>query len=230
MKNRRPVRKTAQRRRTGNALEQVATGLYRQGIAVVEPGGNVRIATYAEILTLIGAGKVDGPAASADGEIALFDGSTGKLLKRATGTGVVHAASGVYSVSNVVESEITLADNTTDDVNTARHGFAPKAPNDATKYLDGTGAWSVPAGSGGGSGGSSGNGGHLHQLFRSLGDGSTTTFELLDFAEYLLLFAVDGLIVDPATLTLSADRTQITFSVAPGAGKVIAGDYVVATV
>jgi hypothetical protein len=50
----------------------------------------------------------------------------------------------------ITESNITLADVTTDDVSITKHGFAPKAPNDATKYLDGTGAYSVPAGGGGG--------------------------------------------------------------------------------
>lgn len=95
-----------------------------------------------------GTGNVVGPAASVDGEIALYSGITGKLLKRATGSGVVHATSGVYSVANVVESEITLADNTTNNVATTKHGFAPKLPNDATKYLDGTGAYTTPPGTG----------------------------------------------------------------------------------
>lgn len=53
--------------------------------------------------------------------------------------------------SKVTEAMQVLADNTTNDVSTTKHGYAPKAPNDATKYLDGTGAWSVPAGGGGGS-------------------------------------------------------------------------------
>ena len=44
----------------------------------------------------------------------------------------------------IAESDLSLSDLTTDDVTTARHGFAPKAPGDATKYLDGTGAYSVP--------------------------------------------------------------------------------------
>lgn len=35
---------------------------------------------------------------------------------------------------------------TDNDVTIAAHGFCPVAPNDVTKYLDGTGAWSVPAG------------------------------------------------------------------------------------
>lgn len=51
----------------------------------------------------------------------------------------------------VTEAMQVLADNTTQDVSTSKHGYAPKLPNDATKYLDGTGAYSVP--SGGGSGG-----------------------------------------------------------------------------
>ena len=47
------------------------------------------------------------------------------------------------------EAGLTLSDNTTGNVSTSKHGFAPKSPNDATKYLDGTGAYSTPAGSGG---------------------------------------------------------------------------------
>jgi hypothetical protein len=53
-----------------------------------------------------GTGDVVGPAASIDSEIALFSSTTGKLIKRATGTGVVHATSGVYSVSTVITAEI----------------------------------------------------------------------------------------------------------------------------
>lgn len=42
-------------------------------------------------------------------------------------------------------------DTTAGDVSTTKHGYAPKAPNDATKFLDGTGAYSTPAGGGGSS-------------------------------------------------------------------------------
>jgi len=48
----------------------------------------------------IGADVV-GPGSSVDGEIVLFDGTTGKLIKAATGTGVVSATAGVYSVSTL---------------------------------------------------------------------------------------------------------------------------------
>ncbi len=40
---------------------------------------------------------VAGPGVSVDGEVVLFDGTSGALLKRATGTGFVRAASGVYA-------------------------------------------------------------------------------------------------------------------------------------
>lgn len=41
----------------------------------------------------------------------------------------------------VTEVKLTLADNTTGNVSTSAHGFAPKAPNNASQFLDGTGAW-----------------------------------------------------------------------------------------
>ena len=55
---------------------------------------------------------------------------------------------GLAVLSAVTESEITLADVATGNVSTAKHGFAPKLPNDATRYLDGTGNYTVPAGGG----------------------------------------------------------------------------------
>ena len=50
------------------------------------------------------------------------------------------------SDGSVTEAKQSLSDVTTHNVSTTKHGYAPKAPNDATQYLDGTGSWSVPAG------------------------------------------------------------------------------------
>ena len=58
---------------------------------------------------------------------------------------------GVVSKAQPTDANLSLSDITTNDVSIAKHGFAPKSPNDATKYLDGLGAYSVPA---------SGSGGH----------------------------------------------------------------------
>ena len=49
----------------------------------------------------------------------------------------------------LLDTNLSLSDNTTNDVSTTKHGFTPKSPNDATKYLDGTGTYTIPAGSGG---------------------------------------------------------------------------------
>lgn len=96
-----------------------------------------------------GTGDVVGPAASVEKEIALFDGATGKLLERATGTGIVRVVSGVYGTpGNVVESEITLADNVTNNALTTAHGFLKKLSNVATEFMNGQGNWAVPAGGG----------------------------------------------------------------------------------
>ena len=50
-----------------------------------------------------------GRRAAVDSEIALFDGVTGKLVKRATGTGPVKVASGVLSAAaiDLSGSEVT---------------------------------------------------------------------------------------------------------------------------
>lgn len=46
-----------------------------------------------------GTGDVNGPASSVDGELALFDGTSGDLIKRASTTGLLKAASGVLSAA-----------------------------------------------------------------------------------------------------------------------------------
>ncbi len=54
-------------------------------------------------------GTVVGPASSVNNQIALFNGTSGEILKAATGTGVVHATSGVYSVGDVQVDEVVDA-------------------------------------------------------------------------------------------------------------------------
>lgn len=79
-----------------------------------------------------------------------YRNASGIFTRLASAIGVLHGGSGVApSYGAVVEADITLANNTTNNVSTARHGFAPILPNDATKYLDGTGAYSAPTGAGG---------------------------------------------------------------------------------
>ena len=152
-------------------------------------------------------GDVTGPSSSIDDEISLFSGTTGKVIKRATTSGIVKATSGVISAAEagtdyvapnaaitgatntkitydtkglvtagatavlasadfanqgttttvlhgnaagnpsfgtVVEADITLADNATNNVSITKHGFTPKAPNNTTLFLRGDGTWATP--------------------------------------------------------------------------------------
>jgi hypothetical protein len=74
-------------------------------------------------------GNATGPGSSVDGEIVLFNGTTGALLKRATGTGWVKATNGVYSVVTT----ITIADVT--GLQTALNGKVNKAGDTMTGVL-----------------------------------------------------------------------------------------------
>ena len=54
-----------------------------------------------------GAGDVSGPASSVDSEITLFDSTTGKLIKRATTTGILKGTSGVLSAATAGTDYVT---------------------------------------------------------------------------------------------------------------------------
>jgi hypothetical protein len=63
--------------------------------------------------------------------------STGTTIS-INGTTQDLSANRTYTVS---DANLSMTDITTNNVSTTQHGFTPKAPNDAKKYLDGTGAW-----------------------------------------------------------------------------------------
>jgi hypothetical protein len=57
-----------------------------------------------------------------------------------------HAASHTAGNTDPIQLDDLAApdDNTDLDVSTSAHGLCPKAPNDSSQFLDGTGAWSTP--------------------------------------------------------------------------------------
>jgi hypothetical protein len=108
------------------------------------------------------AGNVNGPVISQAGHMALFADATGKLLsvgplpfggnwndlsgKPSSFTPSGHAASHKGTGSDVIRlDELGNPTNiTTLNATTGQHGLLPKLPGDASKYLDGTGQWSLP--------------------------------------------------------------------------------------
>lgn len=102
-----------------------------------------------------GSGDVVGPASSTDNAITRFDSTTGKLIQNSSATvddnGTVNIPTGqTYNINGSAhthaESVITFTDITTNDVSTTKHGYAPKAPNDTTKFLRGDASWASPTG------------------------------------------------------------------------------------
>jgi len=65
-------------------------------IPIARSGANYKI-TAGSIASL--GGDVDGPASATDNQIALFDSTTGKLIKGATTTGLLKASSGVIAAA-----------------------------------------------------------------------------------------------------------------------------------
>ncbi|PWT74213.1 MAG: hypothetical protein C5B60_07065 [Chloroflexi bacterium] len=113
------------------------------------PGGGP---TLSSTVTSVGATQTAGVSASVSrGDHQHDHPNTGSFLPDAHHPkSHTHAGDGSGTVA---ESALSLTDITTNNVSTARHGFTPKLPNDATKYLDGTGNYTVPAGGGGGGSG-----------------------------------------------------------------------------
>lgn len=94
-------------------------------------------------------------AVGASGVLQTSNGSGGCLAFGGNSTLGAHLfaksqdASGNFVGAQPADSDISFTNNTTGNVSTSQHGYVPILPNSATLYLDGTGNWSTPAGSGG---------------------------------------------------------------------------------
>lgn len=80
---------------------------------------------------ILGTGDVAGATGSVNNEIVLFSGTTGKVLKRAAGTGFVKATSGVISYSTAVD----LSTDTTGSLPINRGGTGQATASDALNAL-----------------------------------------------------------------------------------------------
>jgi hypothetical protein len=125
----------------------------------------------------------------------------------------------------IVEAAITLADNTTNNVSTTKHGFVPKAPNDTAKFLRGDATWAAPSGElwlpadGPAVSGTTPNG--TETAFHIAGNASAGV------ASSKVRVYVNGLLRRPTTdYTFSAGGSTVTFIWAPQEGDDVRMDYV----
>lgn len=80
------------------------------------------------------------PAGSGDMTKAEYDTNNDSIVDEAA---IITGQGDLATLDAVTEDEITLADVTTNNVSTTKHGFVPKAPNDITKFLRGDATWAV---------------------------------------------------------------------------------------
>lgn len=125
----------------GLALSQALTNKTYNGNTVTAGTGTLTLSTFT--LTVAGTASVSG---TNTGDQTNISGNAATVTTNANLTGPVTSVGNATTIAAgvVTEAMQVLADNTTQNVSTTKHGYAPKAPNDATKYLDGTGAYSTP--------------------------------------------------------------------------------------
>ena len=70
-------------------------------------------------------------------------GTTGTVINNAVKTELYNQIDATVSAVN--DASLVTTDITTNNVSITKHGFAPKAPNDVTKFLNGAGAYTQPS-------------------------------------------------------------------------------------
>ena len=114
---------------------------------IVTRAGKGSALSFAEVdgnFTNLNTDKVEGQSASVDSEIALFSGTGGKTIKRATTTGVLKATSGVIAAATAgtdyvapggalgTPSSGTLTNCTADGTNSVGYRNIPQSGSDKT--------------------------------------------------------------------------------------------------
>ena len=94
---------------------------------------NKRYVTDAQLVVI---GNTSG---TNSGNVSVTDGSTIDF----TLTG--QALTAEVKDNSITEAKQILADNTTNDVSTSKHGYAPKLPNNTTQFLRGDGTYASPS-------------------------------------------------------------------------------------
>lgn len=87
------------------------------------------------------------PAANTAPDGSMYSCSTHSLIYKSNYVGNSWATWATLGGAAVTDATITVTDVTTNNASTSAHGWLKKLSNVATQYMDGTGAWSVPAGS-----------------------------------------------------------------------------------
>lgn len=165
-------------------------------------------------------GDIVGPGtAGIDGTIVLFNGTTGTQIKQATGTGVVHATAGVYSVSNVSLSSEVTGNLPVTNLNSGTGASS-------VTFWRGDGTWATPAG-GGGTALQAQFNGNVTQIGLNTGGANTIPFPITDFNSFGGALTISGTGNTTFQNTSGATRTYLItfqlgcFGIGGGVGTVL---------
>lgn len=104
--------------------------------------GDVALAGLKTAVGNLNTDKVEGQSSSVDSEVAIFSGTGGKTIKRASVSGFAKLLSGVLSaVASIVEADFGFTDVSTANASTSAHGLLKKLSNIATNFMNGAGNW-----------------------------------------------------------------------------------------
>ena len=102
-----------------------------------------------KVIGVVSASLEDYITELADPAVSSVDGQTGVVDLSGSYAAISHAAThGPAGASALKLDDLASPDDNTDlNVSTSAHGLTPKLPNDASKFLNGQGGYTVPAGS-----------------------------------------------------------------------------------
>ena len=126
-----------------------------EGITLVENVGSIDFAGGGVTGSVLGsdatetiAGGILTSVLTTAGDIIYASGGAATATRLGIGSAntVLHGGASAPSYSAVVEADMTLSNNSTNDATTTRHGFLPILSNVATQFLNGQGNFAVPSG------------------------------------------------------------------------------------
>lgn len=205
--------------------------------------GNVVLTQSSGILTL-GTGDFRITTAGTNSASAVTVAGTQTLINKTLTAPVLGTPLSITLTNGtgLPDGGLTLTDVTTNNVSTTKHGFAPKGDNNSAHFLDGTGAYSTPAG-----GGNVSNGGTpvANQLAiwsaatTVIGDSdltfsgtrlTATDLTVTNFPTFssgtatrVPFFSTAGLLADSSALTFNSGTGELSATSFTGAGTGLTG-------
>jgi len=193
---------------TGNRVFEGSITLPARSVAIaaIDATGTPGVSTYLRgdgvWSSPSGAGDVVGPASATTPNFASFGDATGKLLADSGYNPASFATPG----HTHTEAGLVLADNTTGNASTGRHGFLVKLSGMVGQYLTGTGTWATPSG---GAGDVSGPGSAVLNNFASFASSDGKSVQ--DSGYGASSFATPGHLTDISTINATGTPSSANF-------------------